>query len=267
VEAVKEGVRQYRRFDKKVQYVDVQKGWTLYPPVALPPVKWIVKAPEERNERFKELKKDFLSAWEQSYKEAVKRCMEKLKKNPKDHKTRNTLGVFYAKRGNFKEAEKHFNYNRMHVFKPGYADCYINLGNIYLMQMLYGAACLNYEKAIKKNPKEGGTYFNLGILHFLKGQERKALKFFAKSFSLYPTLEDAFIALGLDIKIKESLLRASPQEISKSEVERLLKKALKKVPLNSQELKKIKETLTALAGVRGERGELRNLAHILYWKE
>ena len=172
-----------------------------------------------------ELVNALITLYRQEQFEDVLSCSSKLiKQYPNTFEIHNILGAITFKKGNTKEALKHFSiliklfpknpqaYNNLGTtllelneykkaqkalkkaikLEPAYAEAYNNLGNVYNEIKQYDQAIKEYKKAIILNPEYYEAYNNLGIVLGKNEQFEEAEKSLAKAISINPHFPEAF---------------------------------------------------------------------------
>jgi len=110
---------------------------------------------------------------------------EALKRDPKDIRNNNALGLWYLRRGKFKMAESLFSEAIKTATQrnpnPYDGEPYYNLGIALKMQRLYNAAYDAFYKAIWNDAWQHAGYLQLARLSILSGNDAHALELVEKS--------------------------------------------------------------------------------------
>jgi tetratricopeptide (TPR) repeat protein len=110
-------------------------------------------------------------------------------------------GICKRNLSRFDEAEKDLLTAKR--LKPGQAEIYVELGEVYQVRKKRAKAIDLYEEAIKFNPQLVNSYFNLGTAQLASGELRKALRLFQKCTEVDPGFPDAYVVLGV-LKFREN---------------------------------------------------------------
>ncbi|MCW4572637.1 TPR repeat-containing protein [Venenivibrio stagnispumantis] len=105
------------------------------------------------------------------------------KKQPKDVKIYNELGILYLKEGKIDKAKE----NLLKAIKldPDYAESYNNLGVLYFNLKDYENAIKFFNEAIKRDPDLEKAYYNLANTYFELGKIYKNREYFTKAIQNY----------------------------------------------------------------------------------
>lgn len=118
-----------------------------------------------------------------------------LKKYPRADLAYDSLGVAYAKRGEYDKAIA--NYNKAIELNPVVPVAYNNRAVAYAVKGEYDRAILDYDEAIKLNHFSAESYSNRGTVYAAKGEYGRAILDFTKAIKLKPTVADAYYNRGL----------------------------------------------------------------------
>ena len=154
--------------------------------------------------------------------------------NPDNTRVRNSLAVAYAMTGHLEEAAGHFDrilkeepynpnaliglaqtFNDRHrywdalrtldrVIDPGsFADFYKNSKTYALEQLMK-----EYRADLKKDPKNIGALYSLGVVYAKAKRYKKAQHYFAQTLALDPTHEQALFNMGVVLTLQEKYPQA-----------------------------------------------------------
>lgn len=112
----------------------------------------------------------------------------KLKHEPRNVSTLNSLGILYAKANNLEEAIKIWQY-ALNI-NPRYIHLYNNLGSAYKQLGLRGNAELIFKAGLAITPSYW-IYYNLGLLEKEDGRYAEAVESFRNCLKHYPNFEPA----------------------------------------------------------------------------
>jgi len=86
--------------------------------------------------------------------------------------------------GQFKEAEPAL----LHALKlkPGHSQAHNQLGNVYLMMGHQADAFLQYQYAVKADPKNYEAVFNLAVQYYVRGVRSEAVRLFQQFITQAP---------------------------------------------------------------------------------
>jgi len=192
LDAWQEGINNLAKMDFAI--LETKIAWIKYPPSDVGKTE-NVKIPNHDVlsklciDEIKELKKknydeqlvNLLNKYKEykSYKKTRKR-----KKKDEYLQTLNSIGITYAKYGEYNKAVKYFNLaiKTSKKFIPAYS----NLGNVYLLQKKYKAAINKYKYALKIAPTNHKYRLNLSRAYYEDGQIENAKKEYVKSVKDYP---------------------------------------------------------------------------------
>jgi len=266
VDAMKEGMAEYKRHLSNLEIIDVYKAWQRFAPVALPPVDFPWKGDKElAEERLKEEITEFKGFKKEGLDSLIKTLSKKIEESPYNLGLRNRLGIIYGKEGRLDLAENEFKKgllrNKLH---PSILN---NLGNVCLLKGSLTEAVSFFKEANRSDPDDGGIYFNLGLTFFLKEDMKSALEMLGESLKAFRSFEEAAYILGFPVEGVSISLTGKPK-VSKEEIKRLLEDAMAKIPKEEEAKKRAKKIFTLFAGVRGASlSKEADLEWLLYWKE
>jgi tetratricopeptide (TPR) repeat protein len=105
------------------------------------------------------------------------------------------LGMVYAERNNFKEAERYF--SKSIEVDPNYAAAYNNLGILMTMINDLEAATIYFRQALRITPSRGSIRSNLGRVLVMQGDAENAIVELKKATHRQPDGAKNFYFLGL----------------------------------------------------------------------
>jgi tetratricopeptide (TPR) repeat protein len=112
-----------------------------------------------------------------------------------DAAVKNTLGVYYGETGNFALAEKHFRSALRD--EPGNANTLFNLGFIQQKQQAHTEAISAFDAAIGITPGLDRAWFGRGISRAALGHQDQAIRDFEQAAKLQPMNPHALLELGM----------------------------------------------------------------------
>lgn len=105
------------------------------------------------------------------------------------------LGHHYASKGQMHLAEKNF-LEALRI-DPNDAVTHFNLGFNYERQKQYGKAIDAFQSAVKSNPKSDRAWYGMGLAHAALNQHDAAAKAFEQAAELQPMNPHAWYSLGM----------------------------------------------------------------------
>ena len=129
------------------------------------------------------------------WKDADTLWVSMAKSSPYSPQNHNNLGDVYYKRGDYDRAILEF--QTAIKLNPRYGDAFHNLANVYLLTGKQDLAIENYQKAISINPKIWETHQNLAHIYFSQKKYEFALDSLNKAIELNPTSYDLYYNLGV----------------------------------------------------------------------
>ena len=134
----------------------------------------IAKAQQEK----KYVKEGNKNYQDKKYDDAEKNYKQALSKNKNSYKANFNLGDAYYKQGKYKEAAEQFqNITHIASSKDTLAKAYHNLGNSLLKAKQYQESVDAYKNALKNNPNDADTRYNLACAQqYLKQQQQQQQK-------------------------------------------------------------------------------------------
>ncbi|OGI16877.1 MAG: hypothetical protein A2255_03965 [Candidatus Melainabacteria bacterium RIFOXYA2_FULL_32_9] len=153
---------------------------------------------------------------QQKYEEARLRCLETLKANPNDHKTRINLGSIYS--AQYKLGAAHSEFIKVLEKDPNNAAARNGLGLIYYrktsssnmeirknLDKYYKGALKEFEAAIKLQPDFYKAYNNAGKILQEMGKIDEAEQYYRKALEYEPKYSEALENLGTTLYVKNQV--------------------------------------------------------------
>ena len=167
LEAWSTGARQWREHsrDDTVGFFRTADAWKVYEPVAfsVSDIELAVPARSAVSRRFRDELERFVSR--QIYQQE-QQLLARLEERPDDVRTRNRLGILYARYGRFDQARNHF---EAIMAMSSYAPALVNLGNIAFLSDRYQSARSYYERALGEDPYSGPALLGMArVAHRLE---------------------------------------------------------------------------------------------------
>jgi tetratricopeptide (TPR) repeat protein len=148
-----EGARQWREHapEGRAGFFRTREAWNTYQPVAFSVSNVTIVPPREDRiaTRFERTLKSFI---DREIYDQAQRYAGILRRNPGDTRTRNRLGVLYARYGRHREARAEF---QAVLARETYAPALVNLGNIAFVESSFGEAKEYYDRALEVTPYSG----------------------------------------------------------------------------------------------------------------
>ncbi|WP_293067002.1 tetratricopeptide repeat protein, partial [Okeania sp. SIO2B3] len=120
---------------------------------------------------------------------AIARCKEALKIQPGYAPCYVTLGNAFYRQNNLSAALR--SYHRALEIEPEVAEVYGNVGSVYLQLGQYKQALFYYQKAVDLKPGLAGIYWNIGKLFQYLGKVDEALESWGKALEIQPDIVEA----------------------------------------------------------------------------
>jgi tetratricopeptide (TPR) repeat protein len=138
-----------------------------------------------------------------NFEEAIQYYQAATRKDSRNPKLCNKLGIAQLRQGQLKAAR--FSFQRAIKLDSKYADALNNLGAVYYMQKNYGGALKQFKKAVALDETRAVFHVNLGAAWFAQKKLDHAIAEYARALELNP---DALLASsgGVTAQI------ASPEE-------------------------------------------------------
>jgi len=193
--AWQDGAREWRENTSKQQaaFYPLQDAWKLYEPVGVPGTELALSLPKAEKvvERYQEDVSKFID--QQIFSQVV--ALEKeIEKTPDPRKPTNSLGVLYAKYGQYNRARREF--ERL-VSQEEYVPALLNLGNIFYLSDQKEKALEYYNRAQAKEPDNFNVLLAVARVNHDLENYGLAEKFFSKLKDRNPDLAAKFAYLDL----------------------------------------------------------------------
>ena len=130
--------------------------------------------------------------------EVVEQAMVLSEQYPNQFMLWNLMGTASAQTGQFDRAA--YAFKKALKIKPGTAEIYNNIGNVYFEQKKLGDAIEAYQKAISINPHFAEAFCNMGNCFIDKGNLEEALKAYSEALFIRPNYAEAFNNIGIALK-------------------------------------------------------------------
>ena len=186
VESWKSATERYAKekaSNNPIEIVEIQNAAITYPPITFPNPKPIVS--NVNLELIKtELEKDLMNfrlTRDKTYEEELHKVLNSY---PKNIFTFNKLGVFYAKKGEYKNAEIYF--TRTLQYDKENIVALINLGNLGYLRNDFEYAERKYLKAIKSDQQNLGILANLVRCNIKQNKQEEAIKYYNRIEQINP---------------------------------------------------------------------------------
>jgi len=157
----------------------------------------------------------------------------KPKHNPKRI---NKRGVEFGKKKNYKKAIKEFD-KALNFYNKSSAKTYHNMGWIFELQGHHKEAIINYNEAIRRNPKQLPSYVKLGYLYYKTGKYIKAVQIGEYVLKKNPANKE--VPKWLPDAYRKKLEKLQAALLAKKEKEKKLKS--KEMKTKGKEIKKKEE--------------------------
>jgi len=99
------------------------------------------------------------------------------------------LGILFARGRAYADSVKHF--ERALAVNPANSEIWIDLGNVYALQLEYGKASESYQAAIDATPDSALAHLNLGFALNELGSQEEAVAYLRRAYALAPEMENA----------------------------------------------------------------------------
>ncbi len=178
VESWKSATNRYaaeKAANSPIEIVEIQNAAITYPPINFPnskPITCSVNIELIKSELEKDLK-SFKLTRDKTYEEELHKV---LKLYPKNIFTFNKLGVYYAKKGEYDNAEIYF--TRTLQYDKENIVALTNLGNLGYLRKDFGYAERKYLKALKSDQQNVGILANLVRCYIKQKKNTEAIKYY-----------------------------------------------------------------------------------------
>ena len=120
---------------------------------------------------------------------------QKEKTESKDAEFYNNRGIAYDKEGLYDQAI--LDYNKALKINPRYAEAYNNRGVAYRRKGQYDRAISDYNKALEINPRDAEAYNNRGVAYSNKGQYDQAISDYNEALEINPRFAEGYYGRGI----------------------------------------------------------------------
>jgi len=121
---------------------------------------------------------------QKDYPQAIKSFQEALRKEPKNAKLYNKLGLAELASGDYEAARASF--TKATKCDRNYPEAWNDLGVVSFVEKKYAAAVKNFNKAIALNETRANFHVNLGITYFTMNQTDRAMVQYTRALELDP---------------------------------------------------------------------------------
>lgn len=189
-----EGARQWQKHtnDGKARFFPTARAWRTFEPVAFGVSDYEVEIPD-RSRVASGFRGELDRFVRRQIADREAELLARLKEQPGDVRTRNRLGVLYARYGKYERAEAQF--QRIVAAEP-FAPALVNLANIALLNGEYGAARASYERALEEDPDDEAALLGLARVEYEGENYEAAHKAYARLAGSDPDLAERFEYLG-----------------------------------------------------------------------
>lgn len=127
--------------------------------------------------------------------EAIALLEAVLERSPDSRRVLNRLGIWYARRKDLRNAERHFKH--LLEVDPEFIEGYENLGLLYANAARLDEAKALAETALAKSPRSAKAYGLLRIVRLVENDYRGALEPLTRAIAYYPTYHEAISNRGV----------------------------------------------------------------------
>ena len=189
-----EGASQWRKYEQagESRLLPTQEAWQTYEPVAFGVSDYEVDIPLRSAvmERFQRELDRFVTREISGREEQL---LARLRNEPGDARTRNRLGVLYARYGRYQAAEEQF---RDAVEAREYPPALLNLGNIAFLNDNLATARESYEQVLSLDPTNQAALLGVARVAYAEEQYKVAESAHARLAEYSPELAERFNYLG-----------------------------------------------------------------------
>ena len=142
-----------------------------------------------------------VSAYERNmvWKDEITLWNDVVEKSPNNARAYNNRGNIYAKKGDYVRAL--IDFDQAVRIDPRFGDAYNNRGNVHLFQRQYKKALVDFTRALKVNPSSlpnlAIVYYNRGTAYLHGGDYEKAIDDFSQALSIDPNYQAAYSNRGV----------------------------------------------------------------------
>ncbi len=205
-DAWKDGAGKVTRYkgQRSFEVVETSDAWNKFPPADIGNASSLDLPDRDKINRLYAYDRDAFKSM--SYEGALERLLAMVKRNNRDYKALNKIGIVYGKYMELKKAEEYF--KKSVAANRGYAPAYTNLGNIYLLNKDFGKAINYYSKAVDLKPNVHKYRINLARAYYENGGKFKAKSQYEIAVRKFPGYKKRYGYLGNDSTVRA----ADPQE-------------------------------------------------------
>jgi tetratricopeptide (TPR) repeat protein len=204
--------RYYRTPANQRKIIEIQEAWKTFNPVTLLETGWSPEVPPKS--RVDQLvKRDVSRQHEERVSYIVKNYADLLSAPEDDYRSRNRLGIAYAKNILLEEASSEF--EKALKANPDYTPARVNLGNVYYQLKRYDRAIEEYDKVLKVDPENARLLYNVGMIYYRQHKYEEASKRLEAASRLDPSYRSKFES----IPMRETTERAAEGEVALPELE------------------------------------------------
>ena len=141
-----------------------------------------------------------------NYSEAARYFQEALRRDKKNARIYNKLGIAHMSAGD--EYAAKYSFERAIRLNPNYANAFNNLGVVYFRQQIQDAAAKYFRKAVELAETRAAFHVNLGVTLFNQNSVALAMKEYARALELDPNVLDQSSNVGITVQIANPENRA-----------------------------------------------------------
>ncbi len=209
--AWREGAKEWATAADKAVLYPVHEAWDLYPPVVMSGTAGAPAIPAA-SRLTTSLKAQLQKLMERELTPRASALINESKKAGSAQKSLNSLGILYARYGQYDRAEEQFNA----LASKSYIPAMINLGNLYLVERKYSQAAVQFQKILKGMPDDPAGLVGAALASDGMGDEAAARTAYAKLKSTNPELADRYAYLGS--QSSDSTARAASADAASQDV-------------------------------------------------
>jgi len=136
---------------------------------------------------------------QKDYEHAIQYFQEALRKDKKNARLYNKLGLAELKNGDLRSARADF--EKAGKLNPKYADAFNNVGAVYFIQKNPGAAAKYFKKAVALDETRATFHANLGAAWFNQKKFDPAIKEYARALELDPEALEKSARAGITAQV------------------------------------------------------------------
>lgn len=196
-----EGARTWRKHHEEgtAKIFTTRDAWKTYEPVAFGVSDYAVDIPrrEDVSASFRAELDRFVN---RQIAERETSLLRRIAQNPGDARSRNRLGVLYARYGRYADAEEQF---RAATAGRPYVPALINLANIAFLNGEHSAARSAYERALATDPENKAAALGIARVEYASENYEAAESAYARLSRLSPELAARFSYLAAETSVGE----------------------------------------------------------------